>query len=341
MAQFSRFRFFRRSKLPRWLSEATAARLESLVSHDRAVDATLVFEALGDERCVLRVKQGRLRIELGDVRKPDVRICADAPTLSRVLDGAESGVAAFLEGRLTIRGSLSLALRLDSLVEDPNRPRHTLRTASVRARGIRSSYLEAGEGPPVVLLHGLGATNASFLPTLWDLARDHRVIAPDLPGFGASEKPLRRYHAAFYARWLRDFLDMLGIDRAFFVGNSMGGRVAIEFGLRFPERARRLVLLTPSPAWKRFRQAVPLVRFMRAELAWAPLPISRALVATTLRALFSRPERLPNGWYDAAVDEFLRVFSEPRGRIAFFSAARQIFWSGPVAPAASGSAWKS
>src|SRR3989442_13186345 len=75
------------------------------------------------------------------------------------------------------------------------------------------------------------------------LARDHRVIAPDLPGFGDSGKPLRAYHAEFFARWLGGCLDAMGLDPADVIGNSMGGRVALEMGLRWPDRAGRLVLI--------------------------------------------------------------------------------------------------
>ena len=102
------------------------------------------------------------------------------------------------------------------------------------------STMEAGQGPPVVLLHGLGATKASFLPTLGALAPAHRVIAVDLPGFGDSVKPvLAAYDAPFFARSVVALLDALGLERATIVGNSMGGRVALEIGLvaRRPRRA--------------------------------------------------------------------------------------------------------
>ena len=197
------------------------------------------------------------------------------------------------------------------------------------AAGLRTEYLEAGEGPPVVLLHGLGATNASMLPTMWDLARDHRVISPDLPGFGESQKPVRSYNAAFYARWLHDLLQRLGVERAHIVGNSMGGRVAIEAGLRFPERVDRLVLLAPAPAFIRGREFVRIVRVLRPEMALVPLPLRHRAVVQGIRRMFSRPSRLPDTWYEAAADEFIRVFRTARGRIAFFSAARQIYLEEP------------
>jgi pimeloyl-ACP methyl ester carboxylesterase len=195
----------------------------------------------------------------------------------------------------------------------------------VRALDVDTFYLEAGSGPPVVLLHGLGATNASMLPTLVDLARDHRVLAPDLPGFGDSGKPGGEYGPSFFARWLTAFLDVLGIERAVLVGNSMGGRIAIELALVAPERVERLVLYAPSLAFKRFREATPLVRLVSAQLGALPLVVPRPIVMAALRMMFARPERLHEAWYEAAADEFARVFAIARGRTAFFSAARQIY----------------
>src|SRR5207244_11319968 len=142
------------------------------------------------------------------------------------------------------------------------------------------------------LLHGLGATNASMLPTLADLARDHRVLAPDLPGFGESAKPIRSYDAGYLAEWVRAFMDELGIERADLVGNSMGGRVAIEAGLVAPDRIGRIVLLAPSPAFIRRRQFVRIVRLLRPELALLPVPIPHRRVVGGRRGLFSRPARL-------------------------------------------------
>jgi pimeloyl-ACP methyl ester carboxylesterase len=136
---------------------------------------------------------------------------------------------------------------------------------------------------------------------------------------------VRAYHPGFYARWLAAFMDALGIERAVVVGNSMGGRIAIEAGLRMPERVASLVLFAPSVAFKRFREATPLVRILAAEIGAMPLIMPRPLVLTTLRMMFAKPERLSDAWYDAAADEFKRVFATPQGRMAFLSAARQIY----------------
>jgi pimeloyl-ACP methyl ester carboxylesterase len=285
--------------------------------------AAVVFDA-GHATWTIAIDGTHMQLVPGRFPRPDAIIRADAVTLARVVAGAESGVDAFLAGRLSIRGNMALVLKLEG-VDAPERPVRFPRARTARAHDLETFYLEAGEGPPVVLLHGLGATNASMLPTLAELSRDHRVLAPDLPGFGDSDKPVRAYDPAFYAAWLTAFLDAVGVESAVLIGNSMGGRIAIEAGLAAPARVDRLVLFAPSLAFKRFREATPLVRLLGAELAAMPLVVPRPLALAALRMMFSRPERLADAWYDAAVDEFARVFATVRGRIAFFSAARQIY----------------
>jgi pimeloyl-ACP methyl ester carboxylesterase len=286
--------------------------------------ASVVFDS-GRLAWSLLIDGEHLTVVPGRTGRCDAEICADAETLALLIEGQISGADAFLDGRLTIRGSIALAMKLEAEDESHPRPIEFARPRYVRAGALDTFYLEAGEGPPVVLLHGLGATNASMLPTLVELARDHRVVAPDLPGFGESEKPIRAYDPAFFAHWLASFLDALGVERAVVIGNSMGGRVALELGLTAPTRVDRLVLFAPSLAFKRFRAATPLVRLLAAELGAMPLFAPRGLVTTVLRGMFARPDRLRRQWYDAAVDEFMRVFAHARGRMAFFSAARQIY----------------
>ena len=285
--------------------------------------AWVTFDA-GHAAWTLMLDGPKMRMLHGRVPGAGTVVQADTRTLADIVHGVDSGTYAFLEGRLVMRGNLALVLKLDGS-DEPHRPVHFPRARTVRALDVDTFYLDAGAGPPVVLLHGLGATNASMLPTVADLAHDHRVIAPDLPGFGDSGKPVRAYDPGFYARWLVAFLDALGIDRAVIVGNSMGGRIAIELGLEAPERVESLVLFAPSLAFKRFREATPLVRIAVAEIGAMPLVLPRPIVMTALRMMFARPERLRDAWYDAAADEFSRVFATPRGRMAFLSAARQIY----------------
>jgi pimeloyl-ACP methyl ester carboxylesterase/putative sterol carrier protein len=289
--------------------------------------ALITFDA-GHAAWTVTIEGDRMHLLAGRVARPDTVVYADAITLLAVVEGTESGADAFLAGRLRIRGNMTLALLLEG-VDDPMRPVRFPRARMVRARDVDTFCLDAGAGPPVVLLHGLGATSASMLPTLAELSHDHRVLAVDLPGFGASGKPQEQYDPAFFARWLTAFLDAAGIERAHLIGNSMGGRIAIEMGLRSPERVDRLVLFAPSLAFKRYRTLAPMVRLLAAEMGGIPMRAPRALVTSVVRGLFARPERVRDAWYDAAVDEFVRVFADRRGRIAFFSAARQIYLEEP------------
>ena len=272
-------------------------------------------------------RDGRVLRTRGMAKRVQAIIRADAGTLIAMLSGRQSGVGAFLDGRLQVRGSLGLALLFEGTLVVGERPPRFPRPGSVTVRGIRTPYLEAGraDAPALVALHGLGATNASLLPTVWDLATDYRVIAPDLPGFGIADKPIAPYSAAWFGTWLEGFCDALGLDRFFLLGNSLGGRVAIEGGLLLPDRVRGLALLTPSPAFRKLRQFVPVVRVLRPELALITPPISHRTAVAGLRRMFAVPDRLPPNWYDAAADEFLRVMRSPSGRIAFFATMRQIY----------------
>jgi pimeloyl-ACP methyl ester carboxylesterase len=226
-----------------------------------------------------------------------------------------------------VRGNLALALQMDGAfdvgIRPPTHPVARIRTVL----GVRTAYLEAGprDAPPVLLLHGLGATNASMLPLLADLARDHRVIAPDFPGFGASDAPRWRYRPVDLARWLTAFQDAVDARPAALVGNSLGGRVAIETGLIAPDAVKRMVLLCPSPAFRRMRQFVPLVKVLPPDAVVMRLPIGHRAIVLGTRAMFARPDRLSREWYDAAADEHQRVMRSYRHRRAFFAALRQIY----------------
>jgi pimeloyl-ACP methyl ester carboxylesterase len=294
-------------------------------------DATVVFDAGGDLAWTLRLRRGRSSLTHGRSWRATTIIAADPSTLGAVLGGSTSGVEAYLEGKLRARGNLALALELDALFVHPPRAPGIPRSHRTEVDGIETFWVEAGPSDaaptrtPVILMHGLGATCSSMLPTLHALCRDRRVIALDLPGFGASRKPLRRYHPAFFARWLVAFLDSIGVARADLVGNSMGGRVALEVGLRFPARARKLALFAPSLAFRRFRQVVPFAKLLAPELGALPLPLPRSQVVLTMRALLANADRVPRPWFEAAADEFLRVFAEPRARIALLSAAKEIY----------------
>ena len=156
--------------------------------------------------------------------------------------------------------------------------------------------------------------------------------AIDLPGFGASSKPLASYDPGFFARHVLRLMDALAIDRADLVGNSMGGRVALEVGLRAPSRVRTLSLLAPSMAFRRGRELVPLVRVLRPELGALPSVLRRSHVSDGFWRMIARPDRVDPAIADIAADEFLRTHRSRAARVAFYAAARQIYLEPPHGP---------
>ena len=108
--------------------------------------------------------------------------------------------------------------------------------------GQKIHYLEAGSGPTVILLHGLGGSTQNWNYTIGPLAQQFHVVVPDQIGFGKSDKPVINYRVRTYVDFLDQFCKQLKIERATLVGNSMGGWIAAAFAIAFPERVERLVL---------------------------------------------------------------------------------------------------
>jgi 3-oxoadipate enol-lactonase len=111
------------------------------------------------------------------------------------------------------------------------------------------AWREAGEGPVVVLLHGLGGSRIAWEPQLAALSADHRVVAWDLPGYGASPPPAAPLTFPGLADAVVGLLDTLGVDRVPLVGLSLGGMVALHTALEHPGRVSGLALLDTSPAF--------------------------------------------------------------------------------------------
>ncbi|HEX4447039.1 MAG TPA: alpha/beta fold hydrolase, partial [Polyangiaceae bacterium] len=95
--------------------------------------------------------------------------------------------------------------------------------------GYKRAFIRVGQGPALLLIHGIGDSSSTWEHLLPFLALDHTVIAPDLLGHGASDKPRADYSVAAYANGMRDLLSVLGVDRATVVGHSLGGGVAMQF----------------------------------------------------------------------------------------------------------------
>jgi pimeloyl-ACP methyl ester carboxylesterase len=176
----------------------------------------------------------------------------------------------------------------------------------VRVESQWVNVVELGSGPPLLLIHGLSCWQ-SWLENICFFARDHRVIAMDLPGFGASQAPTEPISISGYARMLDALCDELGVARAAVVGNSMGGFIGAELAIRFPARVSRLCL---APAIGLNMEHVRIERRKtignRVEnvlffgLAWlsvrSDLPVRRVGLRQKLLSLVvAHPERLPGG----------------------------------------------
>jgi len=115
---------------------------------------------------------------------------------------------------------------------------------SVSLHGRAVSYAEEGSGPVLLLIHGMGGSYENWQAVIEPLARHHTVVAPDLPGHGASAPGAGDYSLGALAAGLRDLLLALGYDRATLVGHSLGGGIAMQLAYQFPELAERLVLVS-------------------------------------------------------------------------------------------------
>jgi pimeloyl-ACP methyl ester carboxylesterase len=280
----------------------------------------------------LEVQRNRHRIRRAQTgTEPDAELTADIDTWERVASDLKGGMQAYRAGRLQVRRNLHLGvgfLAATNTSDDPAR----LKFRTLDTDCGRVSTFEAGSGEPIVLLHGLGATKAEFLPTVPALAPGFRTIAIDLPGFGDSDKPFpAAYDARFFARWVRALLDALELDRTHLLGHSMGGRVALEVGMRHPDRIERLVLMTPSLAWLSAPPWASALKFVRPELGILQ-PAPKSFVEGIMKRVVPAAD---SHFVAPALDEFLRSYLTPRGRVAFYAAARNIaleqpeeFWAG-------------
>lgn len=272
------------------------------------------------DSCTVERKDGRA----------DAEIATDPETWRAVDAGRSSGIEAFAERRLHVRGSIELALEFEPLFERPDGGGLRYSLESFSLDGMSLSGLIAGdeEADPLILLHGLGATKASWLTVIPALARRHRVIAIDLPGFGASSKPAATYDAPFFAGHVVGLLDALGYERALVAGNSMGGKIAMETAMSHPQRVSALACLCPATAFS-YQPALWLARLIRPEVGLLFGRLPRGRMRRDLRRLFADPDRIDDAWYEAAIDDFLRTWKSPRARLAFSSALRHLYLEPP------------
>jgi pimeloyl-ACP methyl ester carboxylesterase len=217
--------------------------------------------------------------------------------------------------------------------EGPMRPypglEHYARTIDLLRNNLRLFYFDAGlaEQPVVLLLHGLGDEADTWRHLVEPLSRRWRVIAPDLPGFGRSEKPKRAYTLDFLRGCLFELLEVLSIPKVLLVGHSLGGMLAHGMLLEQPERLRGLVLMDGALLTWAQRLNPQLLLFMTpllGEYLYTRLRKNPQAAYATLKAYYVAMDKLPQ-----AERDFLfyrvnqRVWSDDQRR-AYFSTLRNM-----------------
>jgi len=200
-----------------------------------------------------------------------------------------------------------------------------VKSETLHGRSI--TYAEAGSGPVLLLVHGLGGSYENWAEVMEPLARTHTVIAPDLPGHGGSAPGGGDYSVGALAASLRDLLVALGHERVTLVGHSLGGGVAMQFSYQFPEMIERLVLVSsgglgPEVSLVLRAASLPgadLFITVTADLGRRVAP----LVGGALSAFGLRP--------NADVAEVLRGYGtlvDPERRAAFLATVRAVIGTG-------------
>lgn len=187
---------------------------------------------------------------------------------------------------------------------------------TVQTRGIGLHVAEAGEGAPLVLLHGWPQHWWCWRHVIPRLARNNRVIAPDLRGWGWSDAPPGDYAKAAFAADVLALLDAEGLERVRVIGHDWGGYTAFLLALEHPERVERLVALDITPPWlgtlRPRHLALPLAAAYQALVA-APILGPRTMTSGNgfIRALIRAGSGSAMRWSDRELDVYADVLRQP------------------------------
>jgi pimeloyl-ACP methyl ester carboxylesterase len=294
----------------------------------RGIDAAWVIDITGHSPYTIHIRHGKCLISPGEPERVAARLITDPDTWVAIVSGEVDAIAAFMAGRLAVRGDLNLALRLNTMFTPGPDTSRLLRTIHTDVRGVELESIVAGVGTPVLLLHGLAASKVSFLPTVDGVADHYEVHALDLPGFGKSGKPLphgRRYSPAWMADMVHGYMVRNQLREAYVVGNSMGGRIAAEVALRHPRQVRGVVGLGSAVAFDEYQRFGPLLRLVQSQwIGLARVPLRREWVEAGLQELFHDISRLPAENIRAAAEDVVQNATDRGYRLAVAACARHL-----------------
>jgi len=193
----------------------------------------------------------------------------------------------------------------------------------VTIHGYDVAYRHGGEGPVLLLLHGIAGSSGTWIPSMRLLRTQFTVLAPDFLGHGKSAKPLGDYSLGNHAAGMRDLLDRLAIERATVVGQSFGGGVAMQFAYQFPERCERLVLVDAGGLGREVSWILRLLTLPAAEyvMPFVFPPFVRDWGDSLSRVLGNLGIRQPRA---AEMWRSYRSLMEPENRRAFVRTMRAV-----------------
>jgi 4,5:9,10-diseco-3-hydroxy-5,9,17-trioxoandrosta-1(10),2-diene-4-oate hydrolase len=178
----------------------------------------------------------------------------------------------------------------------------------VQVGQINTRYWTSGDkGTTVILLHGIGSSVETWAYNISVLAQHHRVYAVDLVGAGRSEKPAVTYSLSYLAQFVKDFMDALSIECASLIGNSLGGGVALQFALNFPQKLEKLVLVNSLGLGKEITLTLRLAtlpfvgRLFKPTRSGTALALKQSVYDSTLISndwveLYYQIATLPKAW---------------------------------------------
>ncbi len=180
-----------------------------------------------------------------------------------------------------------------------------LRIQYTTVHGYRRAFRMAGNGPALLLLHGIGDCSDTWEPVIDRLAEHYTVIAPDLLGHGRSDRPRADYSIAAFACGMRDLISVLDFDRVTVLGHSLGGGIAMQFAYQFPERCERLVLVGTGGVGPKTH---PLLRLVATPGVETLLPMLRVPGAKQFGSVGLRMLNLLDTDLGRDADDLRRVF---------------------------------
>ncbi len=227
------------------------------------------------------------------------------------------------------------ALPMDRDDKAPRPISRKLHSGFIDIGNLRVHHMYGGRGSPVVFVHGLGSSGyMEWRSNLDSVAVRHRVFAPDLPGFGRTDKPRVRYTVPYFARFVRRYMEDRGLRSAALVGTSLGGRIALEVALEQPKMVRKLVLVNTlglgRPKVRSAQMAYGLVtvprvgeavmNFARDALTWAPATLVRRVAARYSGASVDLNRTMDDGY----LNDLREMYAAAGFREAYLSTVRSL-----------------